>query len=54
MVNNMAETKYYVVDLAAKNYSELYDTIEEAQYDYDNDISYTWSLDAQIAECIDE
>lgn len=42
-----------VNNMATENYSELYDTIEEAQNDYDNDISYVWSLDGQIVECID-
>ena len=43
--------KYFVFDDHSDNWSEGYDTFEEAKNDLDNDISYVWSFEAEVIKC---
>lgn len=42
--------KYMVFDECTKNASPLYLTIEQANLDLYNNISFEWSLDANVIE----
>lgn len=42
--------KYVVHDKCSDNWSEFYDTYEEAKDDLDNDRSCGWSTEAEIEE----
>ena len=45
--------KYVVVDEASDLWSDLYDTLEEAENDLNNDISHGWSTNARVVEVME-
>ena len=49
---NMDKIMYYVCDDASGNCSPFYNTVEEAEKDMNEDISYAWGMDAQVVECL--
>lgn len=50
----MYRIKYCVHDEANDFWSDLYDTLEEAQEDLDNDLTHGWSTNAEILEVVAE
>ena len=45
--------KYVVFDECSELSSEAYESIEDAQYDLDHNVTYGWSTNAQIVEVND-
>lgn len=41
---------YVVYDRCSDNWSNYYENYDDAKNDFDNDISYQWSMDAVIEE----
>lgn len=48
----MDKIRYYVCDEASGNCSPFYNTVEEAEKDMNEDISYAWSMDTHVVECL--
>lgn len=48
----MDKIMYYVCDYASGNCSPFYNTSEEAEKDMNENVSYFWSMNAQVVECL--